>query len=166
MSQIEYVVKGLKVKQKTIFDMAELYKHMYRWFELYGYFVQEVEYQDSEEQNGKHLEIRWYAEKNVNDYVKYVITISFLVLGFEKIEIEREGGKVETNKGEIEIKFDAYLKKDYEDRWQGTFTRFLRGIYDKYIIKNSLKDHIEEINIELYKLVDEVKNFLNMYKLA
>jgi len=164
MPQRDYVAQFIKVKQKAVFDLTELYKLMYRWFDLNGYFQQEVEYRDSEEAMGKHLEIKWYTEKKIDDYIKFIIEPSFLVLGLSKIEIEREGIKTATNKGEVEIRFDAYLLKDYDDKWGGPVMRFFREVYDKYIIKKRIEDFEGLLQTELYKLIDEIKAFLNMHK--
>jgi len=164
MPQKDYVAQGIKVKHKAIFSLEELYKLMYRWFELYGYFVQEIEYRDSDEPGGKHLEIRWYAEKKENDYIKFAIVPSFLVLGMTKVEIEtEEGRKQATNKGEVELKFDAFLLKDFDDKWSGPVARFMREIYDRFIIKKQIDDFEAQLNTELYKLIDEIKAFLNMH---
>lgn len=164
MPQRDYIVQGIKVKQKTIFDMAELYKMMYRWFELYGYIHQEVEYRDSDEPNGKHLEIRWYQEKKIDDYFKFVIEISFLVLGLSKVEVEKNGVKSSTNKGEVEMRFDAYLLKDYDDKWNNSMMKFFRDLYDKFIIKKRIETFEGLLHTELYKLIDEVKAYLDMHR--
>ena len=164
MSQKDYIVHNIKFKQKVILDLTELYKHMDRWFKLYGYDMFETEYRDSEEENGKHLEIKWYADKKESDYIKFVIKVHFLILGLVDVEIEREGIKTKAQKCEVEIKFDCYLEKDYDDKWSAPVQRFLREIYDRLIIKKRIEQHEQMINTELYNLIDEVKAFLNVHR--
>ena len=166
--QRDYIVSPpVKVKQSAIFDMDELYKALFRWFELYHYEFHEREYRESSDPGGgKHLEIRWYAEKKVDDYVKLVIEVDFLVLGLTDVEIEKNGAKTKTNKGTIEMRFSGYLLKDYEDSWsKSAFSTFIRGIYDKYIIRGRLEGYEGLIYDEAHKLIAEAKAFLALHRL-
>ena len=81
MAQRDVVASGIKIKQRAIFNLDELYKIMWRWFELYGYDMQELEYRDSLEGGSKHLEIKWRSKKQIDDYMEYIILTNFLILG-------------------------------------------------------------------------------------
>ena len=93
MSEKVFVAKDIKISQKAIFDMSDLYKVMYKWFKNHGFEFREEEYLEKMEPKGKHLEIKWYADKKYNDYVKFIIEIKFLVLGLNTVEVEVEGMK-------------------------------------------------------------------------
>ncbi len=164
MSQKDFVASNIKVKQRSVFNLDELYLLLYKWFELYGYDFQEKEYRDIEKEGKKNLEIQWYTEKKIDDYMKYVINVSFMVLGLEKVEIEEEGVKRKTSKGEVEVRFDAFILKDYDNRWEGGAMKFLREVYDKFIIKGRIESLEGELHTELYKLIDEIKAFLNLHR--
>ena len=164
MSQKDFVASGIKVKQSGVFNLDDLYLLMYKWFELYGYDFQEQEYRDIDQAGKKNLEIRWYAEKKIDDYIKYVMKISMMIVGMEKVEIETEEGKQKTSKGTAEFRFDAFLEKDYEGRWEGGAMKFLREVYDKFIIRGRIESLEGELKAELYKFMDEVKAFLNMHR--
>ena len=167
MSQKDYVASGLKIKQKSIFNLDELYKIMWRWFELYGYDMQELEYRDSLEGNSKHLEIKWKSTKRIDDYIEFYILTNFLILGFENTEIEQDGVKIKTNKGEVEMNFTAFINKDYEEKWADTgYARIIREIYDKYLLKKRIETLEGELYEEVYKLLDEVKAFLNLHRFS
>ena len=74
MQQRDVIVPSIKIKEKSIFNLDELYKILIRWFELHQYDFQEREYRDEDMGEGKkHLEIKWYAEKKIDDYIKFVI---------------------------------------------------------------------------------------------
>lgn len=165
--QRDYIMTKLKVKQQAIFNLDEFYKALYRWFELYHYDFQEREYRESQEPKGKHIEIRWYAEKKIDDYVKFVIELDFLVLGLEDVMLEKEGGmKTKTNKGTVELRFTAYLLKDYEDSWsKGPVIQFMRACYDKFIIRGRLEGYEMELYNEAHKLIAEAKAFLALHKI-
>ena len=164
MPQRDIIASGIKIKQRSVFNLDELYKIMWRWFELYGYDMQELEYRDSLEGGSKHLEIKWRSTKRIDDYIEFAIYTNFLILGLEKVEIEQDGVKTKADKGEVEMNFTAALNKDPEDKWEGGYNRFLRDVYDKYVIKNRIDSLSGELYEELYKLLDEVKAFLNLHR--
>ncbi|MBS3171528.1 hypothetical protein J4449_02865 [Candidatus Woesearchaeota archaeon] len=164
MPQRLTIASGLKIKQRSVFNLDELYKVMFRWFELYGYDMQELEYRDSIEGNAKHLEIKWKATKRIDDYLQYIIITNFLILGLESVEIEQDGTKTKTNKGEVEINLTGFLEKDYEDKWESGYSRVIRDIYDKYVIHGRIDSLSGELYEEIYKLIDEVKAFLNLHR--
>ena len=161
----DVLFSNYKLKQDSIFDLGELYKSIFRWFDVNGYSFYEKEYNDIDEPSGKHLEIYWYTEKKIDLYVKFVIEVSYLVLGMQKIELEKGGVKIKTNKGSIEFRITAYLMKDYDDKWsKSAMQKKMRYIYDRFIIKK----RIDKLEVELVKdvnfLVDELKAFLDIHK--
>ena len=82
-----------------------------------------------------------------------------------EVEVEVDGRKVNKHKANSEIKFDATLMKNYENKWdKNAFLRFIREVYDTYIIRSRIEDYKAELYSEIYELIDEVKAFLNMYK--
>ena len=164
MPQRDIVASGIKIKQRAVFNLDELYKIMWRWFELYGYDMQELEYRDSLEGGSKHLEIKWRSRKQIDDYLEFHILTNFLILGLEKVEIEQDGVKTKTDKGEVEMNFTAFINKDPEDKWDKGINRVIRNTYDKYIIKSRIESLEGELYEELYKLLDEVKAFLNLHR--
>ncbi len=166
MSQKDIVVPNIKIKDRSIFSLDELYKMLVRWFELNGYDFQEQEYRDEDMGEGKkHLEIKWYAEKKISDYFKFVIETNFLIVGLESVEVEKGGIKYKTNKGEIEMRIKSYIEKDYDSKWERTvMMQFLRAVYDKYLIKSRIEGYEGLLYEETYKYMDETKAFLNLHR--
>ena len=79
------------------------------------------------------------------------------------IEVERNGAKIKTNKGRIEIKITGFLEKDYEHRWEVTpISKFLRGIYDRYIIRSRIESYEYKIIEEVDELVAQSKSYLEL----
>lgn len=166
MPQKDFIVPHVKVKDRSIFSLEELYKLLIRWFENYGYDFQEQEYRENDMGEGKkHLEIKWYAEKKIDDYFKYVMEINLFILGLESVEIEKDGVKHKTNRGEIEVRTKAYLLKDWQSKFeQSAFMKVFRDVYDKYIIRSRIEGYEGELYEETYKFLDEVKAFLNLHR--
>src|SRR3989344_9186618 len=161
----DVLFSNYKLKHDSIFDLGELYKSIFRWFDANGYSFYEKEYNDIDEPNGKHLEIYWYTEKKIDLYVKFVIEVSYLVLGMQKIELEKGGVKIKTNKGSIEFRITAYLMKDYDDKWsKSAMQKKMRYIYDRFIIKKRIDKLESELVKDVNSLIDELKAFLDIHK--
>lgn len=160
-----YYFQNFKLKQDTVFDLTELYKTIFRWFDVSGYSFHEKEYNDIDEPNGKHLEIYWYTEKPIDAYVKYVIEINYLVLGLQKIELEKGGIKINTNKGSIELRISAYLLKDYNNKWSASpIQAQMRRIYDRFIIRKRLDKLGNDLVKDVNSVIDEIKGFLDIHR--
>ena len=166
MSQKDIVIPGIKIKERSIFSLDELYKMLARWFELHMYDLQEQEYRDDDMgEAGKHIEIKWYAEKKIDDYFKFVVETTFVVVGLVDVEIDNEGVKSKSNKGDLEIKIKSYLVKDYDSKWEKSpIMRVLRETYDKKLIKSRIETYQKDLYEDTYKIMDEIKVFLNLHR--
>jgi len=158
-----YVMENVKIKQNSIFNMAELYKIMFRWFENYDYAFYERLFEVANLQGGQTIKFYWVAEKKVDSYTMYVIELNAFITGFGDVEIEKHGLKTKTNKGTLEFRVSVYLKKDYDDKWKNVLP--LRYIYDKVLIRGRLDRYGTELSGESKKLIDEIKAFLNLHQL-
>ena len=166
MSEKDYIARSIKVRQQAVFDMAELYKVMFRWFSQHNYDFQEKQYMQRQSPDGsRHLEIGWQTARKISDYIKFHIDIKFLVLGLSSVDVDINSMKRKTNKGDVEMRFDAWLELDYEGKWEGNpVTKFVRDIYNKLVIKSRIEDYQAELHEELYELIGEIKSYLNLYK--
>ena len=101
----------LKIKQDSIFDFGELYQRLFSWFEVMGYEFHETGYEKHDQGGGaNNLKIFWVATKDVDKYSRFTIQLNFFVMGLTKVEIEKEGLKIKTNKFFINI-FPCRSKK-------------------------------------------------------
>jgi len=150
-----------KIKHVGIFDFKEAYNFVYNWLIANEYFVEERIYTEKIKPEGKEIEIEWLAYRKISDYFRFVLKFRWFIIGLTDVETVREGIKIKSNKGAFELKVDAILEKDYESRWEATaFSKFLRGLYDKYIIKSRIQLYEDKIADEMSELVAQVKAFL------
>ena len=78
-------------------------------------------------------------------------------------EVEQDGKKVSTNKGEVKITIKANLVRDYEDRWEDRpFYKFLRGVYEKYVIRATREEYENDLENKAKEYIQEIKAFLNL----
>jgi len=152
-----------KIKQAGIFDFKDIYRFVYDWLNDEGYDVVEKTYSEKVAGDSKDIDVEWVAEKKVSDYFKYIIELDWKILGMKSVEVQRDNQKVKTNSGIIEIKFEAILVKDYEARWEHqAIWKFLRGIYDRYIIRSRIEQYEYKVIEELEDLITQCKAYLSI----
>jgi len=160
MSESDTIFSG-KVKNTGIFDYKEFYRFCYVWLVDKGYFVTEKSYTEKIGANGKEVEIEWEARKKLSDYFRNTIKVTWKIMGMTSVEVEENGKKVKMNKGQVELKVTGNLEKDYENKWESSaFTKFLRGIYDKYVIRVRIDQYEGKIFGDCDEFIAQAKAFL------
>ncbi len=152
-----------KVKRSGIFDFKDTYQFAYRWLRDEDYDVEEKKYIEDVGADSKKVEIKWEATKKITDYFKIELKLDWRVLGLVNVEVEKDGKKIKTNKGGFELKISGTLIRDYQSSWdRNPMYKFLRGIYDKYIILGTVKKYEMKVFTEVETLAEEIKAFLTI----
>jgi hypothetical protein len=151
-----------KVKHTGVFDFKETYRILYEWFIDNGYDLNEKTYKEViGAGNAKEIEIEWDAIRKVSDYFRFQIKGAWHIIGMTSVEVEIDGVKQKMNKGQFEIEFKAILQKDYEEQWTGRpFIKFLRTIYDRYLVRERVEKYEMTLIEDLNKVVEECKAYL------
>ncbi len=169
MSEKEYVARDLRLRYNGIFDMDDLYRKLKWWLDFNGYGDEmsnfsEARYTERIKPEGKQIEIAWICKRPLTDYMVNFIEVTFFVVGLQKLEMQKEGKKITSNmnKGEIELKFSAYLLLNASDKYNDL--GIVNKIYKNFIIR----DRVDQYKIDLYRKVygmhDEAKTYLNLQK--
>lgn len=168
MVKEESIIRDSKVKYKGNFDLKLIYKKLREWLMREGYSDPceggEKKYGERVKPKGKQVEIVWEATKKEEaGYFIRSIKLSFFINELVEVEVEKDGRKIKLDSGEIEIGFNSSLLRNAgSPAWDEHSLMF--RFYERFIIA----DKIEAFKIEVYKdtnkLMDEVKNFLNLYK--
>ena len=160
MAEKDTVFKG-KLKQAGIFDFNEFYSFAYDWLRSEDYSVTESVYSEKVAGEAKDVDISWEAKKKISDYFEFIIKVDWKILGMKKIKVKKEDKEVNMNSGLVEIKFFASLVKDHENKWEDhPFWKFLRGIYDRYIIRSRIDSYEDKLIEETEELIAQAKSFL------
>jgi len=150
------------VKHKSFFNYSDLYTFCYNWFKNEDYLLSEDEYIEKMSSAGKEVQIRWVAKKKVSDYYRNVITLKWHILTMTDVEVEENGKKIKTNKGDLKLTFKAELEKDWENSWdKHPFWKFMRGVYDRYVIRTTTDEYEVRLIEKAQTLIEDVKAFLN-----
>jgi len=160
MSQKDTVLAE-KTKHSGIFNFTELYDYIYDWFTEEGYTIIERKYTEKTLGDSKSIHIDWACERRVTDYFKFRIESIWMVSGLKKVEVKKGDEKITMNTGTIEIKWFAKLIKDYENRWEShPFWKFIRGIYNRYIIRSRMDYYEDRVEDDLREIYSQIKAFL------
>ncbi len=162
MAQNKLIYKE-KLAQVGYWDYNEVYAMLYNWLKDHGYSLAEGFYKEKLSGGGKEIMISWEADKKVTDYFKYVIALDWHILGMKDAEVELDGKKVKTNKGELEIVFKGTIVRDYESRWEDKpLHKFLRGAYENYIIRTTIDEYEDGLDEDTKNLISDLKAFLRI----
>jgi len=153
-----------KIKNKGVFDFKGVYKVLYEWLVDQGYDVNEKGYKENIGAGGaKEIEIEWRAFRKISDYFRDVLELRWQILGMTNVEVEIDGVKQKMNKGQFEIRIKSVLEKDYESRWENKpFFKFLRTLYDKYLIPARIEQYEGKLLAEMDELVAQCKAYLSL----
>ena len=160
MAEKDRIFKG-KLKQKGIYNFKDFYDFLYSYLMDENYDVFETKYVEKISGDSKDVEIIWKATKEVSDYFKFEISAHWIILGMKKVKVKKEGQEVTMDSGTMEINFEGSIYKDFENRWENNaFWKFMRGLYDRYIIRSRIDDYNVKLFEEVNELIAQAKSFL------
>ncbi|MBM3199365.1 hypothetical protein FJZ53_00390 [Candidatus Woesearchaeota archaeon] len=165
MAEIEFIIppnKPLKVTVESVFSMHDLYRHIRKWLDEHKYVTFEKDYREVAKESGKSAAIKLAPWRKVDDYTKFCIDIKIKFKDLK--EVETRSGIL--NQGEVSVKFESFLEKDYENRWENNFmTRFIRSLNDHFFISDKLEGYKAELRDDTYDLFNEIKSFLGLHRI-
>jgi hypothetical protein len=158
-------IYATKVKHVGLFNLKEFYKFCYDWLmDEFGLNVfAEEKYAEQISGDAKKVEFKWKGLKKVTDYFRFDIKVEFRVLGMTNVEMMKDGKKISTNKGNIEMKVGGFLVKDYQGKFdKDSFRKFLRSIYDKWVIPSRIDQMEDKLAGDCDEFVTQVKAYLDL----
>ena len=159
MSEKELICET-KVKYGGLFNFKDLYNFIFDYLSDKGFFVDEKKYDEKVRAEGREIEVKWECKKKITDYFRYEVVITLKVTGLVDVKVMKNGKKIISNKGDVEVKLSGSLERDYENKFEtSAFLKFLRAIYDKYIIRK----RIEQMEDKLTEIVVDVANQVKAY---
>ena len=153
-----------KIKYNGLFPFADFYKFCYVWLdEEENFNLSEDKYSEKLIGEAKDLEIEWKGTKKVTDYFKFEVKAVFKIVGMSQVEINKGGLKLKTNKGGIELSMKGTLIRDYDGKFEKTaFQKFLRSIYEKWVIKARIDQHEEKLIKVCDGFLTQAKAYLDL----
>lgn len=170
------VIKEMKLKYKDIFDMKNLYEALYEWFKEYdwkdvyeGGEHWETLYGERIDRNGaRQIWIQWRLCKEPPGapFLKYYLDLDFQVIALTNTEVIKDGVKISTNKGEINLITSSYIEKEYEEKAKKSSFYPLFGwlidIFNQRVYRRELKIREKELYQETYALNNFIKQWFKL----
>ncbi|MDO8623355.1 MAG: hypothetical protein Q7R52_03845 [archaeon] len=153
-----------KIKVDGVFLFKEFYKFCYDWIvDNEGFLLAEKKYAEKISGNSKNIDVEWEGMKKVTDYFRFDIKIVFKVVNLTEVEITNGNEKIKTNKGSVEIKVTGTLVRDYDGKFEkNAFQKFLRGVYEKYIIKARVDEFEGKLIGVCTEFLAQAKSYLDL----
>ena len=153
-----------KVKYDGIFSFSGFYKFCYDYLtDELGLSVAESKYAEKITGDSKEIKIEWEGEKKVTDYFKYTFKVEFNIIGLKNVEVQREGKKMQTNKGLVEMGVKGIFVSDYDGKYDASPTlRFFRGVYEKWIIPSTIEQFEDKLIANCDGFLGEAKAYLDL----
>jgi hypothetical protein len=147
-----------------IFSFKNFYKFCYEWLtDETGLIMSEGTYKEKLVGDSKEIEIVWTGYRKLTDYFKFDIEIRILIRRLKEIEINQGGAKVKTNQGWMKINTKGILVRDYEGKFEiSAFYKFLRSIYEKWVIKPRIEEYEERIAEDCDEFLAQAKSYLDL----
>jgi len=153
-----------KIKYSGIFNFSEFYRFCYDWLtEEMGLTVIEDKYVEKLSGDSKNIDVEWTGTRKVTDYFKFEVKTIFRIIGLSKVEVTQNNTKVKTNKGSVEVKVAGTLIRDYQGKFEkGAFQKFLRAIYEKWIIPTRVGDYEDKLAGDCDEFLAQAKAYLDL----
>ncbi len=163
MSEKEQVIRE-KMQHQGIFDFKGFYSFAHDWLKEERKFgVVEEKYNEKVSGNSRDLKIEWLASKILSDYFKIELKIKFEISEMTDVEVEIDSERKKMNKGKVEVEIRGTLVKDPDSKWdKWPVARFMRDVYNKYVIPGRIDDVEIRIKREVINFKDELKAFMEL----
>lgn len=105
------------------------------------------------------------ATDRINSYYQWRLNLNGHVVLLRQVEAMKNGKKIKTNWGEIEILIDAQVETDYDKKWRNhPILKYVEDLFRSRIFKVELLKSRDELYRETYRLQTAIKDHLDMMR--
>lgn len=154
-----------KIKYAGVFSVKDFYQFCFKWMKgEMDLKVQEDEYEEKIKGNAKELKIKWLGKAKVAEYFHYEVKVEFDIKQLIEVEIvDAAGKKKKTNQGEVKFTVKGVFIKDPAGQFETSAkTKFMRGIYEKFLIPSRIKEYEDKLIDDCVELMGQAKAFLDL----
>jgi hypothetical protein len=164
MSEKDIIFNSSVKLKEGIFDFKEYYKFCYDWLaEETELLLSESKYNEKLVGDGKNIDIEWNGFRKLTDYFKFDAKVKFKIIQLKKVEINQDGRKIKMNHGEVKLSIKGTLVRDWQGKFEtNAFKKFLRSVYEKYIIESRIDQFEEKIITDCDEFLNQAKAYLDL----
>ncbi len=155
----------ITLRYRGLFDWDGLYLAIADWFKRYRFYLHEEMYKHKvPSPKGAEQELMWYGDVEVNEYIKFRITLWFHLWDMTEVEVVRNGKKKLLTNARLEIRMRGKVTADWQNRFEANkLTRALRRFYNRYVIRRELESLWGDMLIyRMFNLHAYIKKYLDM----
>ncbi len=157
MVHTDKVTKEMEISHTGILDFKEFLQMIKDFFGNYNYDITEKVYDTKSTDGLKNTLIKWDADRKLDDYNKAVFKLTFILNDYKELYVEKK----KVTDGNFKIKIEVEMERDYDENWKKAPTkRFLRAIYDKYIVEKKQSNIDKEAKETVQRLREQIKKYL------
>jgi hypothetical protein len=158
MAEKEDIMPVMYFKHRGIFDHSKLIKGIQDWFVENNYEFHAPKYKVKADEAEYDIE----CERKITEYVMYKIGLHMWIRDLKDIDVVQDGEKKKMNEGYIQLDVSGKIVFDWSKRFGGTkFVQWLHDIYQKYVIRQTVKDVYEDdLILKQQELISRIKALL------
>ena len=152
------------IKNTGIFNFKGFYLFCHEWLtEETELDLTEKKYEEKIKGDEKDIIIDWIGERELTDYFRLDMKVKFTVRSMKDVEVSQNGINIKTNEGSVKVKVQGILVRDYDGKFGTTvFKKFLRSIYEKWVITSRIEEMEGKIVEESDKFLNQAKAYLDL----
>lgn len=149
---------------RGILNFSDFYKFCHEWLtQETDLELAEKKYKEKIAGDSKELDIEWECYKKLTDYFKFTLKVKFEVKQLQDIEINQDGKKIKTNKGDVKVSVKGILERDYKGKFEtSAFGKFLRSVYEKWVIPSRIDQFEDKVNSDSDEFLSQAKAYLDL----
>ncbi|MFH1638530.1 MAG: hypothetical protein ABIB71_08950 [Candidatus Woesearchaeota archaeon] len=152
------IVGNYVVRKHGVYDFQTAYSAVSTWLNKHGYDFYEKKHTEKDSATGKYMELIWVAGREVSDYVKFHIKVEIWMRNAKPAENGKMHGRVEfIFNSDMETNVDIRGVKKFSPDDEGTFTHFIKDLYEKYIVKAKMEKMEEKLFNETMDFAESVR---------
>lgn len=159
------VVPWHEIRKQGIYDLEKLYSALKTEIKKMGYSFREKGITDKTDPGAREHKIEWSAERDVDSYVRFIIDIEFWIWRGVNVIVEEDGKRRKMQKGDFALRIKSKFKKNWNKSFEDSgFQEFLRQVYERHLVKQRLMNYEEKLWNETYRLIDLIRETLELPK--
>ncbi len=150
------------IRYAGIYDLKSIVDETKAHLRKLRYDINDKTHDEKISSSGKEMNMEWECYKEITEYVKFQINVTFIVVG----QVDVIVNKKKVKKGNFDFRLMTKLKKNYSgSNRTPTFKstklgELQRHLYEKFIIKQELSDREDELLEQGQEILDIVRKHL------
>ena len=166
MPELYAPVVGETLNYEGLFSMKEVFRIIDKYYRTKAFDKKIIFDEEYHTPKGKYVHVKSEYYKKTDSYIRLQSRLWIYANNLVEVEIEANGQKIKTNKGQLQIIFDAFLQTEYFEIWDDSKPMYFlfRVLYEQYLARPRIKYWENVARHITNELKTEVAGYLNLNK--